>query len=122
VALLRWLSAHGPATVSEAARGRGGSRQASQRLADELGTLGWLERLPNPAHRRAARWRLTAEGHRVLADLEEQQTSQANAWADGLDAAEVHAARRLLAALRRRRAEAASQSPASGGAGRTSPS
>ncbi len=119
--LLRWLAAHGPATVSEAARGRGGSRQASQRLTDELVHEGWLEPGPNPAHRRAPRFALTAEGRAALAGIEAREAGLVNGWAEGLDPAAIHAARRLLAELRRRGGEVAGQSLPRA-AGRTSPS
>lgn len=121
-ALLRWFGAHGPATVSDAARGRGGSRQASQRLADDLVAEGWLERQPNPAHRRAPRFALTSVGRDALAEIEARETGFVNGWAEGLDPAVLHAARRLLAELRRRGSAASDQALASGGAGRTSPS
>jgi DNA-binding MarR family transcriptional regulator len=67
-----------PATASQIARLMGLQRQSVQRLVDILVAEGIVERLPNPSHRRAKLFRVTASGRRILDTLRERQISWSN--------------------------------------------
>ena len=102
LSVLRLLVQSGPATASELARARGGSRQGIQRIANDLTRQGWIRRTPNPRHRRAALLEPTAAGHAVYRQLAGEETRSLNRLADGIPSAEIQAARRLLSSLRQR--------------------
>jgi DNA-binding MarR family transcriptional regulator len=87
-------------TASELARERGATRQATLRLVDALLAEGWLERAPNPRHRRAPLLRVTPLGARVYHDAAHAQARALNRIAEGCDGAELFAAIRLLRTLR----------------------
>ncbi len=94
----------GEKTASELARERGATRQATLRVVDALLAESWVERVPNPRHRRAPLLRVTSLGRRVYAEGAQQQAQALNRLAESCDAAEVLAALRLLRALRERAA------------------
>ena len=102
LSVLRALARMGPSTASELARARGSSRQGVQRIADDLTRCGWVRRLPNPRHRRAALFELTPAGNAVYDSLVSEETRAMNRLAEGLSSAEIQGARKLLAALRQR--------------------
>ena len=87
-------------TASELARERGATRQATLRVIDALLAESWLQRVPNPRHRRAALLRVTALGTRIYHDSAHEQAQALNRIAESYDSAEVFAAVRLLRALR----------------------
>ena len=89
-------------TASELARERGATRQATLRVVDALLAEGWLERRPNPHHRRAPRLRLTPLGARVYHEAAREQARALNRIAESCDSAELLAAIRLLRGLRER--------------------
>ena len=91
-------------TASDLARERGASRQATLRVVDALLAEGWLERAPNPRHRRAPLLRVTPHGARVHHEAAHAQAQALNRIAESCDSAEVFAATRLLRALRERAA------------------
>ena len=80
--LARWLVlgtlGGGPEPVAEIARRLRLTRQSVQRVADLLERDGLIAYEDNPRHRRAKLARLTAEGSRVLARIDDAQRS----WAD----------------------------------------
>lgn len=90
----------GEKTASELARERGATRQATLRVVDALLAEGWLERAPNPRHRRAPLLRVTALGARVYREAAQEQARALNRIAESCASAEVFAAVRLLRALR----------------------
>jgi DNA-binding MarR family transcriptional regulator len=97
--LLDQLAGGLPRTVAELARDRHVSRQGVQRLANDLGRQGLVERLPNPRHRRAPLLALTERGlnrHRARSTGEAERL---NALARGLDPSEIRAAARVLGQL-----------------------
>ena len=100
LALLRAVRSGGPATASELARRRTGSRQGVQRLADALVEDGLLARRPNPRHRRAPLFELTPGGHEALAACATTEARLANAWAEALDPSALRIATRLLQQVR----------------------
>ena len=89
-------------TVSDLARERGASRQATLRVVDALLAEGWLERAENPRHRRAPLLRATPLGRRVYQAAAHEQAQALNRIAESCDAAEVFGAIRLLRTLRER--------------------
>jgi DNA-binding MarR family transcriptional regulator len=99
-----------PLPVAHLARNMGLSRQAVQRVADELEQRGFVRFAPNPHHRRARLVLLTERGRALYGAASERQRPWAAALADGLPPGDVEAATGLLRAVRGR-LEAA---PASG--------
>jgi DNA-binding MarR family transcriptional regulator len=87
-------------TASDLARERGASRQATLRVVDSLLAEGWLERAPNPRHRRAPLLRATPLGRRVYYAAAHEEAAALNAVAEHCDHAEVAAALKLLRTLR----------------------
>jgi DNA-binding MarR family transcriptional regulator len=91
-----------PLPVSHIARNMGLSRQAVQRIADELGACGTVRFAPNPHHRRARLVLLTERGRVLYEAAAERQRPWAAALADGLPFEAIEAATGLLRALRDR--------------------
>jgi DNA-binding MarR family transcriptional regulator len=91
-----------PQPVAWLARSMGLSRQAVQRIANELEAEGLLEFKPNPNHRRAQLVVLTRKGRAAYAAAERRQIPWANALAKGLAAEDLHRAARAMAVLRAR--------------------
>ena len=83
-------------SVPQAARRLGVSRQAVQRLADELDTDGLVRYITNPQHRRSPLLELTDAGRQTLDGI----TAAARDWqaivTRGLDAAAIQQTRRDL--------------------------
>ncbi len=71
-----------PLTVAQIARRMGLSRQAVQRVVNELEVAGVLEFSDNPDHKRARLVSMTNKGERAYAKADERQTD----WAQGLAA------------------------------------
>lgn len=94
--------AEDPQTVSWLARSMGLTRQAVQRVVNELEADGLVAFKTNPAHRRAQLVTLTREGRAAYAAADRRQTPWANALATGFDRAELAAALDLLSAIRGR--------------------
>jgi DNA-binding MarR family transcriptional regulator len=65
-AVLEFLARHGPTTVPEIARRREVTRQHVQALVNDLLAHRLVSLDDNPAHRRSALVRLTAEGQRAI--------------------------------------------------------
>jgi DNA-binding MarR family transcriptional regulator len=65
-AVLEFLARHGPTAVPEIARSRDVTRQHIQALVNDLLELRLVSLDDNPAHRRSALVRLTAEGQRAI--------------------------------------------------------
>ena len=95
----------GPLPVAHIARNMGLTRQAVQRVADELAREGFIAFSDNPHHRRAKLAGLTAKGRASLDEVNRRQAVWANRIAEGLDPASIEAAAALAETLRRRLAE-----------------
>jgi DNA-binding MarR family transcriptional regulator len=93
--------------VAWLARSMGLSRQGVQRIVNELAAEGYVALEPNPHHRRANLVVLTEQGRKAFAAVDRLQTPWVNALAQGLRIEDVAAAKRTVAALRRRLEEAA---------------
>lgn len=70
-AVLEFLDREDRQTVPDLARNRSVSRQHIQVSVNELIARGWVESLPNPAHRRSPLIGLTAAGRDRLASAQE---------------------------------------------------
>jgi len=91
-----------PLPVSHVARNMGLTRQAVQRLANDL-ELGDLVRFaPNPHHKRARLLAMTDNGATAFKTAMARQVPWANRLAKGVDPDDIATALRVLVALRRR--------------------
>jgi len=91
-----------PLPVAHLARNMGLSRQAVQRLANEMERDSLVRFAPNPHHVRAKLVQLTAAGERAFAAAGARQAPWANALAKGLSTEQIEDARVLLRAIRER--------------------
>lgn len=91
-----------PQTVSWLARSMGLTRQAVQRIVNELEALGLLAFRTNPSHRRAQLVQLTRKGQDAYAAADRLQRPWINRLAKGLDQIHVEQAIGVLATLRSR--------------------
>ena len=91
-----------PLPVSHIARNMGLTRQAVQRLANDLAQDGLVRFVPNPHHERAKLVVMTGSGTKAYETAMARQVPWANRLAKGLDAEELGATLRVLVALRQR--------------------
>lgn len=85
--------------VAHLARVMGLSRQAVQRVVNDLEKEGFVRFEPNPHHKRAHLVVLTGKGTAAYDAASEQEAPWANALAEGLSPEELETVRRVLAAL-----------------------
>ena len=90
-----------PLSVAAIARNMGLTRQAVQRVANDLEQAGLVRFAPNPHHRRAQLVVLTAAGTAAYRAAVARQAPWANRIAAGLDHRRIRAARALLHAIAR---------------------
>ena len=88
--------------VAHIARNMGLTRQAVQRLANEMESDGLVTFAPNPHHRRAKLVLLTARGKAAYAAAARRQGPWATRLADRLSVREIEAAEATLRTLRER--------------------
>jgi DNA-binding MarR family transcriptional regulator len=91
-----------PQTVPAIARAMGLTRQAVQRLINELMADGLVEARTNPNHRRARLFSLTSAGLAAFEGATARQAPWAEALASGCSAVEIKAAETMLRTLRHR--------------------
>lgn len=91
-----------PLTVAQIARNMGLSRQNVQRIARDLEGLNMVRFAANPHHQTAKLVMLTERGSALFAEATERQVPWAAALAEGLDAADITAATRMMRRLRER--------------------
>ena len=91
-----------PITVAQIGRRMGLSRQAVQRLVNELKADGFVRLEENPDHKRARLVALTPMCVARLQTLAEAQARWANELTDGLNAAVLSRAAQLLSEIRER--------------------
>lgn len=96
-----------PLTVSETARRLGLSRQAVQRLADEMAAEGLLRFVENPPDRRAKVVVLTEPGQEVRLKASDRVLELNTAVAEGLSPQELRAAATLIETVTERMRERA---------------
>lgn len=95
-------AASGPRTTPQIARSLGLSRQAVQRLADDLTARGLTEWSDNPDHRRARLLGLTEAGRAAYAQALRRKGLWAEHLAEGLTPAWLAVATELLGLMSRR--------------------
>ncbi len=88
--------------VAHIARNMGLSRQAVQRLVNEMAAQDLVLFAPNPHHQRAKLVVMTALGQTVFDAAMKRQGPWANALAEGLEATEIDTALRVLRTIRER--------------------
>ena len=88
--------------VAHIARNMGLTRQAVQRVADELEREGFIVFTGNPHHRRAKLTGLTEKGRAALDEVTKRQIAWANEVAAGIDPTALSAAAKLGETLRQR--------------------
>lgn len=98
--LLRSLAREGPRTVPQLARARPVSRQLVQSLVNGLLDDGYVESLPNPAHRRSHLLRLTTAGERFVTDMERRERELLSGLRMDVGRAELEAAAATLRSVR----------------------
>lgn len=86
-------------TVSELARHMGLTRQAIQRLADDMASDGLVEFVENPGDARAMHLLLTEAGRATYHDALEREWQWTNAIAEDFDAEQITRAVALLEAI-----------------------
>jgi DNA-binding MarR family transcriptional regulator len=91
-----------PLSVPQIARNMGLTRQAVQRLANEMQADGLVRFAPNPHHRRAKLVLLTAKGKTAFAAAMKRQDSWANELGRGLSGKQIEAAAATLRTIRQR--------------------
>ena len=89
-------------TVPQIARTLGLTRQAVQRVADDLAELGLAEWLENPEHRRARLLRLTSAGRAAYGEALQRKALWAQGLSEGLTPAWLAVATELLGLMTRR--------------------
>ena len=99
------VAAEPPPTVSRLARRMGLTRQAVQRLADDMAADGLVGFADNPADKRAKLVTPTAHGREVYAATLDREWRWTNAVAAGLDPAALLAAAAVLDAVAGRMAD-----------------
>jgi DNA-binding MarR family transcriptional regulator len=91
-----------PVTVSELARYMGLTRQAVQRLADDMARDGLVEFVKNPGDARAMHLLLTDAGRSTYHDALEREWQSTNAIAQDFDEQQIARAVTLLEAITQR--------------------
>lgn len=89
-------------TVPQVARSLGLSRQAVQRLADDLAARGLIAWIDNPDHRRARLFQLTESGRTAYGQALQRKVLWAQSVAQGLTPAWLAVATELLGLMSRR--------------------
>lgn len=90
----------GPLPVAQIARNMGLTRQAVQRVANDLAAQGVIAFAPNPNHQRAKLVTLTAMGRKSLDEINRRQAAWANRIAAAVSAKALDEARRVVRSLR----------------------
>ena len=90
----------GPLPVAQIARNMGLTRQAVQRVANDLASENFVAFAPNPDHQRAKLVGLSDKGRAALDEVSRRQTAWANRIAAALDAADLAAAATAVRTLR----------------------
>ncbi len=91
-----------PQPVAHLARSMGLTRQAVQRLVNEMAADGHLRLAPNPHHQRAKLVLLTAQGEAAYAAAAKRQKPWARRLGEGLSARQIEATAAILRTLRQR--------------------
>ena len=88
-------------TVPQIGRSLGHPRQVIQRAVNDLACAGFIERLPNPDHKRAPLLAVTAKGRALKESSDAQALAVADAFLERVDAGYCEALAHELKGLRR---------------------
>jgi len=91
-----------PIHVAQIARNMGLTRQAVQRIVNDLVDQGLLAFSDNPDHQRARLVTLTRRGAKVLGEVMDEQIQWSNELAEGISPRTLESAVRVLTTLRQR--------------------
>jgi DNA-binding MarR family transcriptional regulator len=91
-----------PLPVARIARNMGLTRQAVQRVVNDLGRAGLVRHAPNPHHRRAKLVLLTSAGRAAYEAARDRQRPWAEALVRGLGVKQLESAAALLKSVRER--------------------
>lgn len=105
VQLLEVLAASGPRSVSQISRGLGLSRQAVQRVADDLAALDLAVYRRNPDHARAQLLAMTEQGKVAQVEAARRKALWLASLAQGLTPAWLEMATELMTLIARRAAQ-----------------
>jgi DNA-binding MarR family transcriptional regulator len=94
-----------PLPIAQIARNMGLTRQAVQRVANELEAEGFVRFAPNPHHQRAKYVLLTRKGESAYANAMMRWEPQASALAAGATLADIESALAVLRRMRQRLAK-----------------
>jgi DNA-binding MarR family transcriptional regulator len=97
--------AQSPLPIAQIARNMGLTRQAVQRVANELESEGFLRFAPNPDHQRAKLVLLTAKGEAAYAAAMKRWQPKAKSLASGLSARSIGQSLSVLRQMRARLSE-----------------
>jgi DNA-binding MarR family transcriptional regulator len=100
-AVLEFLHRNGPATVPDIARLRRVSRQHIQTLVNPLLTIGAVESIDNPAHKRSRLIRLTRDGQRTIRQMRARETELLKEPMLTVSAGQLRQATEVLRSVRR---------------------
>ncbi len=92
--------AHASRTVPDLARSRGTSRQNVQIMVNRLKGQGWVEAVPNPAHKRCPLICITVQGRSVLAAATRRKEQERTGWQAGFAEADATVALEKVKQLR----------------------
>lgn len=98
-AVLNMLRQHGPMTVPQMGRAQAISRQFVQRMVNEAAARRLVESIPNPAHKKSALIRLTAEGRALITAVADRERAVLRQVGDDLTDAEITSCIRVLSRL-----------------------
>lgn len=91
-----------PLPIAQIARNMGLTRQAVQRIANELETEGFIRFAPNPHHQRAKLVLLTRKGETAYAAANARWKPKASALGAGANLKDINTALSMLRRMRRR--------------------
>lgn len=91
-----------PLTVSQIARRMGLTRQAVQRIVNDLGTIGMVEVKPNVDHKRAPLVSISISGADAMVKIDKAQIAWVNRLADGLSERQIRQSLQLLEIIKTR--------------------
>ncbi|MGI9568620.1 MAG: MarR family winged helix-turn-helix transcriptional regulator [Desulfobulbia bacterium] len=97
--VLEHLCSAGPKTAPEIARNKKVSRQHIQQLVDKFASHQLVEFVPNPAHKRSARVRVTKHGAQTFATMRQREQAVLKKLCASLSEDEVRDANRALVKL-----------------------
>jgi DNA-binding MarR family transcriptional regulator len=98
-AVLDMLRLGGPMTVPQMGRAQALSRQFVQRMVNDAAGRGWVEAVPNPAHRRSRLIRLTEPGRAVIEAVIAREHGLLGQVGGGLTQADVDACVKVLSSM-----------------------